>query len=102
MARRRRRAWIRDMARQRIERLFELAEQEFAEHPERSNRYVELARRISMRNRVRIPPYLKRRMCRECYSYLVPGANARTRLHGRGRYIVTTCLECGHQMRRPY
>lgn len=93
---------MKDMARQRIERLFDLAEKEFEKRPDRSNRYVQLARQIGMRHRVRIPTHLKRRMCRKCYSYLVPGANARVRLHGRGRYIVTTCLECGHQMRRPY
>ncbi len=92
--------WAKDMAYERILRLFELAESEFKKHPERSNRYVGLARRIGMRYRVRMPPDLKRRICRHCHSYLVQGATARTRL--RGSHIATTCLACGKQMRRPY
>ncbi len=92
--------WAKDMAFQRIERLFELAEQEFKTYPERSNRYVQLARRLSMRYRVRMPQELKRRVCKHCHAYLVQGASARTRL--QGTHITTTCLSCGKQMRLPY
>ncbi len=95
-----RKGWIRDMAKQRIERLFELAEQGFGEHPERSDRYIHLARRIGMRHNVRISRELKRRVCRHCYSYLVPGGNARVRL--RGEYVAVTCLACKKLMRYPY
>lgn len=92
--------WAKDMAHQRIQRLFELADSEFKTHPERSNRYVGLARRIGMRYRVRMPKELKRRICKHCHAYLVQGATARTRL--RGTRITTTCLNCGRQMRLPY
>ncbi|SNQ60386.1 ribonuclease P protein component 4 [Candidatus Methanoperedens nitratireducens] len=92
--------WAKDMAFQRIERLFELADQEFETHPGRSNRYVWLARRIGMRYRVRIPQELKEKMCKHCHAYLVQGVTARTRL--RGDYITTTCLACGEHIRRPY
>ncbi|MDI6888399.1 MAG: ribonuclease P protein component 4 [Methanocellales archaeon] len=95
-----RKSWIRDMARQRIERLFMLAEKQFGEHPERSDRYIQLARRIGTRNNVRIPRELKQRMCKHCDSYLVPGTNARVRL--RKRYVTVTCLTCNKQMRYPY
>lgn len=91
---------IRDLAVQRIERLFELADDEFGQNPKRSDRYVSLARRIGMRYRVRFPSTLKRRMCKHCRSYLVPGSSARVRL--RGRYITVTCLCCNKQMRYPY
>lgn len=92
--------WAKDMALQRIQRLFELAGSEFHNHPERSNRYVQLARRIGMRYRVRMPTELKKRMCKHCHSYLVQGITARTRL--QGTRITTTCLSCGKQMRIPY
>ena len=42
------------IAQERIEVLFEQARLAFCAHPERSNRYVELARRIAMRQRIRI------------------------------------------------
>ncbi len=92
--------WAKDMARQRIVRLFELAEGEFKTHPERSNRYVKLARRIGMRYRVKLPHDLRSKICRHCHNYLVQGVNARTRL--LGTHIATTCLDCGKQMRLPY
>ena len=88
----------RDLARQRIERLFELAE-EHSKNPERSDRYVDLARRISMRLRVRIPAYLKKRMCRHCYCYLSPD---RCRVRLRHGVLTVTCLQCGRQSRYPY
>ncbi len=98
--RKKQKEWAKDMAHQRIIRLFDLAEQEFRLNPERSDRYVKLARRIAMRYRVRMPPELKQRLCRHCHVYLVPGATARTRL--QGTHITTTCLSCGKQMRQPY
>jgi ribonuclease P protein subunit RPR2 len=92
--------WSKDMAYERIIRLFELAHIEFNDHPERSNRYVQLARRIGMRYRVRMPQEFKRQICKHCHIYLVQGATARTRL--QGTHISTTCTSCGKQMRLPY
>lgn len=89
-----------DMAEERIERLFVLAEKAFPERPELADRYVEIARDISMRHRVSIPGDLKRRVCKECHAYLVPGRNSRTRLDGRN--VVITCLKCGAIKRYPY
>jgi ribonuclease P protein subunit RPR2 len=52
-----------------------------------------------MRQRVRIPRDLRRRFCRRCSAYLVPGSTLRVRLH-RGK-VVTTCLRCmGHRRYR--
>ena len=88
-----------DLARQRIERLFVLAEEEHALHPERSDRYVALARKMGMRMRVRLPRRLKRRICKGCKCYLSP-ERARVRL--RDGVVTVTCIECGEQMRYPY
>jgi ribonuclease P protein subunit RPR2 len=98
--RKRQKKWAQDMALQRIIRLFELADLEFHDSPERSNRYVQLARRIGMRYRVRMPADLKRRICKHCHAYLVQGATARTRL--QGTHVSITCTACGKQMRYPY
>ncbi len=89
-----------DMAEQRIKRLFELAEKAFAERPDLANRYVDIARRISMRHRVSIPRQLKRRVCKKCGAFLVPGQNSRIRLNGKN--ITITCTECGAIKRYPY
>jgi ribonuclease P protein subunit RPR2 len=85
------------IARERIAVLFREAENAFAEDPKRSDRYVALARRIAMRQRVRIPREFRRRFCHYCYTFLVPGANMRVRVH-RGM-VVVTCRACRRSMR---
>jgi len=89
----------RDLALQRMERLFMLAEEAHATHPERSDRYVQIARRISSRTRVRMPGPLKRLFCRHCGGFL-SAMTSRVRL--REGVLTTTCLLCGQQTRRPY
>ncbi|MEM2136529.1 MAG: ribonuclease P [Candidatus Methanomethylicia archaeon] len=90
----------REIARERIERLFRLAEEVFHENPEMADRYVELARRISMKARVRISVKWRRRFCHKCYSFLVPGVNCHVRVRSRrSKHIVITCHKCGNRMR---
>ena len=85
------------IARERIEILFDQARRAFLDHPERSNRYVELARRIAMRQRIRMDLEFRRRFCHHCYTYLVPGRNMRVRVH-RGT-VVITCNACNKKTR---
>ncbi|MDD4448666.1 MAG: ribonuclease P [Methanothrix sp.] len=89
----------RDLALQRMERLFELAAATHPAHPKRSERYVQIARKICTRTRVRMPRPLKRLFCKHCGSFLAPAA---TRVRLREGVLITTCLLCGEQMRRPY
>ncbi|MCS7373743.1 MAG: ribonuclease P [archaeon GB-1867-097] len=94
--------YIRDLARQRINRLFILADSIFHESPELANRYVQLARLISMRCKVRIPNKWRRRFCHHCGAFLVPGVNCRVRIrNNRMKHIVITCFSCNRQMRYP-
>lgn len=91
----------RRIARERIDRLFHLAEQEALKgNMVRANRYVDLGRRIGMRYNVRLPSEHKRRVCKGCHAYLLPPKTARVRI-GESR-VVTTCLACGTVMRFPY
>lgn len=85
--------FVQKIALERIYRLFELAEQEFEKHPERSRRYVELARKISTRNRTRIPKELKEKFCKKCGAYLKKGKNAEIVFENGFERIV--CKECG-------
>jgi ribonuclease P protein subunit RPR2 len=85
------------IARERIRILFEQADLVAPAHPERSNRYVELARKIAMRQRVRIDRDLRRRFCHHCSAFLVPGRNMRVRIH-RG-HVVVTCRSCNRKTR---
>jgi ribonuclease P protein subunit RPR2 len=87
------------IALERIHRLFKEAESAFPETPSLANRYVTLARNLSMKAKVKIPTEFKRRFCKHCHAYLVPGKNSRTRT--REGKVVISCLECKNFMRIP-
>ena len=88
------------IAKERIRTLFDQAEKVFHEDPELSNRYVELARKIAMKFKVRIPRELKRRFCKHCKTYLVPSVNCSVRTHEG--HVVYYCKTCRKYMRFPY
>jgi ribonuclease P protein subunit RPR2 len=89
-----------NIAGERIDILFNLAEEEAKAHKfQRANRYVDLARKIGMRYNVRVPSQYKRRYCKFCHSYLVPSVNSRVRI--RGKRIVVFCEKCAGTMRIP-
>ena len=65
----------------------------------RSTRYVELARRIAEKCRVKIPKEFKIRICRKCNTFLIPGFNCRVRI--KKSRVIITCLNCGKIKRYP-
>lgn len=86
-------------AQKQIEDCFHFAEKYFKSTPEKAHLYVKKARRIAMKHKLRLPIHLKRRLCKHCYHYLQPGANARIRVHDSK--VVITCWDCKHIMRIP-
>ena len=95
-------AWQKDTVRERVRILFRQAESEFRTHPERSHRYVGMAVKLCMRYNVNMPPEFRKRFCRSCKSYLVPGENSRVRTSPSQKAVIITCLECGKISRHPY
>ncbi len=83
-----------------MEILLQLAEDEFALHPERSHRYVEMARKIATKYNLKMPSSWRGRFCRNCYHFLKPGSNSQIRLSDS--MVNIKCLECGEIMRMPY
>ena len=81
----------------RINELFSQASLAFKKDKKRANRYVQLARKISMRSKVRIPSNLKRRYCKHCHNYLLPGVNCRIRT--KNKKVVYYCLDCKKYMK---
>lgn len=92
-------AWQQKIAKERIAILFDLAEKEFEKHPERSKRYVELARKIGLRYNVRFPKQLKRRFCKNCNSLLIPGKSSLVRVSRKN--LIVKCLSCNKVYRSP-
>ena len=90
------------IAKERIKLLFFEAEKSFSEHPKRAKRYVEMARKIGMKHNVIIPADLKKRFCKECGEFLVPGNNCTVRLDSKKNNVVFTCKNCKTVKRYPY
>lgn len=93
---------VREIALGRIKRLFNLAFEMLDKRPDLSQRYIEIARRISMRTRTRIPKENRLLICRHCKKFIFPGVSSRVRIQPRREpHIVITCLYCGKHMRIP-
>ncbi len=88
------------IAKERIQILLELADKELKKHPERSRRYVELARKIGMRYNVRLTKQQKRSFCKKCNTPLKPGLTSTQRTE-KGM-IVIKCLNCNKIYRYPF
>lgn len=92
--------WMINIAKERMNILFERAETEFLEHPERSHRYVILAKKLSTKYNTKIPRKWNRRFCKNCNKFLFYGHNSTVRLVNEKVNII--CGECGHIMKIPY
>ncbi|MFX1485966.1 MAG: ribonuclease P protein component 4 [Promethearchaeota archaeon] len=90
---------IRKIAEERMKILLRKAERA-VENRKRVQRYVEIARRIGRKCKVRMPSEWRRRICRGCNSFLQPGVSCRVRLRQRREaHVVVTCLICGRRTR---
>jgi len=91
---------IKQIARQRIQRLFTEAKAIGKTDPKRAAQYVESARKIAMAARIRMPVEFRRQTCKNCNALLVQGFNCRVRVkQKREPHVVITCLNCGNQTR---
>jgi len=88
------------IAEKRITQLFLMAERNAQKGKnDLADRYVYLARKISMRYLVPIPKQFKHCFCKHCYSYLLPYVTCRIRInHGK---IVIYCYKCKKYTRVP-
>ncbi|HLC63333.1 MAG TPA: ribonuclease P [Candidatus Nanoarchaeia archaeon] len=88
---------LKDLALKRVKDLFSEAEIIFPKNKELANRYIQIARKTAMKVNLKLPRNLKRKFCKHCYSYLVPGKTSRTRIH-KSR-VTIYCFTCKKYMR---
>jgi len=88
------------LAKKSIDKLFNNADSAYQKgDSSHANRYVEIARAISTRNRVKMDKEQKLRFCKNCHTFL-GATNSRVRINN-GK-IVQLCKECKHFRRIPY
>ena len=90
------------IAKERIERLFTLASEEFKNNPDRSGKYIEMARKIGKRYNVRLTKEQKRSFCKKCNQLLIPSRTSTFELDSKKKLIIIKCLNCGNIYRYPY
>jgi ribonuclease P protein subunit RPR2 len=90
------------IAKERMDILFNLAEKELKKNPERSRRYVELARKIGMRCNVRLTREQKRKFCKKCNQLLISKKSCEIKVDPQKKFMEIKCLNCGSVYRKPY
>lgn len=88
------------IAKERMKILFKEADVVFKKNPGLANRYVELARKIAMKTKVKMPRQFKRMFCKHCHTYLKHGLNCRVRTSNG--MVLYYCLNCKKYMRMPF
>ncbi|MBS7647661.1 ribonuclease P [Candidatus Bathyarchaeota archaeon] len=95
-------AIIKRIAKQRVQTLFHSAIEIHKEDPQLAQHYVDIARRVAMAAKVRLPTEYRRMVCRHCKGFILPGTSCRVRIKQRREpHVVITCLKCGRHMRIP-
>ncbi len=92
---------IRKIVLERMEILIDNAISNAKINPKLAERQASLARKLSMRHKVRMPYVLRMLFCKKCKSFIAPGINSKIRL-GRTsiKSIRITCKFCGHTYRK--
>ncbi|MFX1252039.1 MAG: ribonuclease P protein component 4 [Promethearchaeota archaeon] len=99
----RRKLLLHETALDHINTLFNKSQQISSQNLILATRYVKIARKVGMKVRTKIPSKYQFQFCKYCYSYLIPGKNARVRLRQKRKsHIVVTCLVCKRIARYPF
>ena len=94
-------AGVRDLVLERMQILVHKAISNARKNPELAQRQASLAKRLSMKYRVRMPYELRMSFCKKCKKFIAPAINARIPL-GRSdvKSIRITCNFCNHTYRK--
>ncbi len=91
---------IKDLAIQRIYRIIDIALATARYDLELAERQAMIAKRISMKYRVRLPYEIRQLFCKRCKKFIVPSINARVRMITNPKAVTIRCLECNHVYRK--
>jgi len=83
-----------------MQQILDEARSVFEKNKPLANKLAKKARRISLKNKVKMPSSLKRQVCKNCSALLVPGKNLRVRT--RNGHVVYYCLDCKKYTRFVY
>jgi ribonuclease P protein subunit RPR2 len=92
-----------EIAAERIEILFALADAAaLSKDLECADRRIAQAKKIAMKYNLRTPRELRRKACKYCEGYLLPGVTSRVRVKSADLRVEVRCLRCDKVMYYPY
>lgn len=92
---------IKTIAEERIDLLFKYAEEEALKHNfECAKKYIELARKIGMKYKIKLKSEYRILFCQNCNNFLLPGKSSQVRL--KNHKLIIKCLKCNTYKRHPY
>jgi len=86
------------IAMQRCQYLLELAKQTWKNDKSLANRYVELARKVAMRHRLKLG---RRKFCKKCNAPFIAGETLKVRISSKEKCVIWKCGECDNVLRFP-
>jgi ribonuclease P protein subunit RPR2 len=84
-----------EIARERIDILFNLARVRAQTDAGMSKEYVRHIKRLGTHSRMKLPKEVKNGVCKKCDAVLIPGLSAKVRIASSKRYVAYKCLSCG-------
>ena len=92
---------VKKIASQRIENLYQLADEIMSKDYALAQKYAKLARNIALRLKIKIPLKYKKRTCIHCKHFLKAPINCRVRIRSRPKpHITVFCHNCRRFMRK--
>jgi len=79
-------------AKKEIRSYLEKAKEKYTKDKAVANRYVQKARRLAMKHKIKLERNQQIMFCKHCFHFLMAGDNCRVRI--RKKMIVNYCLDC--------
>ena len=88
------------IATRRIEILFNNALSNAKNNPELAQRQAEIAKKISLKFKIKMPFEVSSSFCKKCKKFIAPGITSKIRLSSKPKSIRITCSYCNHTYRK--
>ena len=89
-----------EIATKRIEILFNNAILNARNNPGLAERQAQIAKKISMKFKIKMPFEVSSSFCKNCKKFIAPGIAAKVRLGNKPKSIRITCTYCNHTYRK--
>ncbi len=88
------------IATRRIEILFNNALSNAKNNPGLAQRQAEIAKKISLKFKIKMPFEVSSSFCKNCKKFIAPGIASKIRLASKPKSIRITCTYCNHTYRK--